>query len=302
MVDFLSAVSAKLENYDYTKDTKPRFKRPWNTFNNDLEIKLNELFVSRAERKSIKGELHEETIRSAKHIDEGHTTLKTPLESINLKTLEDMYDKERNYKIYNLLKERLEQNNDDPKQAFIEPVYMPLSEEKAAQNQKPHRINSIKIKDKSVSGIQVRGGLANNSSIARTDVFTKKNKKGKNEYFLVPIYVSDFGKELPNKAIAAGKKDWIEMTDEYTFCFSLFPNTLIAINQTGKPEDEFIGYYVKCNRANGAITIDYTDRSKEARTFGAKTLAYIKKYQVEILGDYHEVKKEKRLDINRKQG
>ncbi len=300
MVKFLSTISAALEGYNYTKDTKPRFKRPWATFNEDLTQKLSQVFVSRAVRKSVKGELHDETIRSAKHLDKGFTTVKKPLEQIHLKTLEQMFDKERNYKIYNLLKERLEEFNDDPKKAFAEPVYMPLSEAKRTAGQLPHQIKTIKIKDTSTSGILVRGGFAKNASMPRVDVFTKKNKKGKNEFFLVPIYVSDFGKELPNKAINKGKAGWLEMTEEYQFLFSLFPDTLIAINSTGKPEDEFMGYYKGCDIDSGRIVLDSADRSQKDVRFSTKTAAYIKKYQVEILGDYHEVKHEKRLDIKKK--
>lgn len=300
MVQFLSTVSAKLENYDYTKDKKPRFKRPWATFTEDLEQLLKQVFVSRAVRKSVKGQLHDETIRSAKHLSEGFTTVKKPLSDINLNTLEQMFDKERNYKIYNLLKERLEEFNNDPKKAFAEPVYMPLSEEKKAQGHKAHEIKTIKIKDSSTSGIPVRGGFAKNASMPRLDVFTKKNKKGKNEFFLVPIYVSDFGKELPNKAINKGKSGWIEMTNDYTFLFSLFPDTLIAINPTGKPEDEFLGYYKGCDIDSGRIVVDAPDRNQKGVRFSTKTAAYIKKYQVGILGDYHEIKHEKRLDIKKK--
>lgn len=300
MVQFLSTISAKLENYDYIKNQKPRFKKPWETFSYDLEERLKNVFVSRAARKSVKGQLHDETIRSAKHLQEGFTTIKKPITEIDLKTLEQMFDKERNYKIFNLLKERLEQFNNDPKKAFSEPVYMPISKEKTKNGQLPHEIKSIKIKDSSTSGVLVRNGFAKNASMPRLDIFTKKNRKGKNEFFLVPIYVSDFGKELPNKAISRSKNGWIEMTKEYEFLFSLFPDTLIAINPTGKPEDEFLGYYKSCDISSGKIIIDSPDRSIKEKGFGTKTAAYIKKYQVEILGDYHEVKCEKRLPIKMK--
>lgn len=297
MVQYLSTVSAKIENYNYTKDKKPRFKRPWATFKEDVELAISKIFVSRALRASVSGQLHDATIRSPKHLQDGFTVLKTPLEKINLQTLEKMYDKERNIKIYNLLKERLTKFNNDPKKAFEEPVYMPMSEEKLKQGQKPHLIKTIKIKDNSISGIKVHNGFAQNTSMPRVDIFTKKNKKGKNEYFLVPIYIADFGGELPNKAISTGKNRWIEITDDYTFCFSLYPNTLIAINPTGKPEDEFLGYYKGCDITTGTIKLDSHDRTIKDKRISTKTAAYIKKYQVGVLGDYHEVKHEKRLKL-----
>ena len=174
---------------------------------------------------------------------------------------------------------------------------MPISEEKLKQGQKPHLIKTIKIKDNSISGIKVHNGFAHNTSMPRVDVFTKKNKKGKNEYFLVPIYIADFGGELPNKAISRGKDGWLEMTDDYSFCFSLYHNTLIAINPTGKPEDEFLGYYKGCDITNGKIKLDSHDRTIKDKRISTKTAAYIKKYQVGVLGDYHEVKHEKRLKL-----
>lgn len=297
MVQYLSTISAQRETYHYINGKKPKFKKPWETFNKDLEFALGKIFVSRAVRASVSSELHEATIRSAKHIDEGFTTLKTPLEKINLSTLEEMYDIERNKKVYNILKTRLLQFDNDPKKAFKEPVYMPVKNKKLEQGVKPHEIKTIKIKKNSVSGIKVHNGFAQNASMYRVDVFTKLNKKGKREYFLVPIYVADFGKDLPNKAISGCKDGWIEMDETYDFCFSLYPDTLISINQTGKFEDEIFGYYKGTDISTGTFTIESHDRSVQAKRPATKKAFSIKKYQVGVLGDYYEVKKEKRLGI-----
>ncbi len=297
MVQYLSTVSAQRESYHYINGKRPRFKKPWETFNEDLEFAISRIFVSRAVRASVSGQLHDATIRSAKHIEQGFTTLKTPLEKVNLATLEKMYDKERNKRIYNILKTRLLQFDNDPKKAFAEPIYMPVKTKKLEEGTKPHQIKSIKIMDSSVSGIQVHNGFAQNSSMPRVDVFTKLNKKGKREYFLVPIYVSDFGKELPNKAISSVKGKWIEIDETYDFCFSLYPDTLISINPTGKFEDEIFGYYKGTDIDSGRINVDIHDRAENTKRVSTKTAFSIKKYQVGILGDYHEVKNEKRLGL-----
>lgn len=103
------------------------------------------------------------------------------------------------------------------------------------------------------------------------------------------------------EAKITSKKDcWLEITDEYQFLFSLFPDTLIAINPTGRPEDEFLGYYKCCDISSGVLKIDSPDRNIVEKRFSTKTAAYIKKYQVGILGDYYEVKHEKRLGIKKK--
>lgn len=297
MVQYFSTISAKIENYEFINGKKPRFKKPWKTFNEDLEIALSNIFVSRTVNAKVSGQLHDETIRSAKHLDEGFTTLKTPLEKINLTTLDKMYDKERNIDLYNIIKTRLEQFNNDPKKAFEEPLYMKLSKEKEEKGQNAPQIKSIKIKDTSVAGIKIRNGLAWNAAIIRVDLFTKENRSGKKEYFFVPIYISDMGKELPNKAISKSKNGWIEMDANYNFCFSIYSNTLLSINMTGNPEDENFWYFRSIDRSDSRLTLDSHDRSIKEKRISPKNAFSIKKYQIDVLGEYHEVKREKRQHL-----
>lgn len=294
MVQHLSTISAKIENYEYLNGKKPRFKRPWETFNEDLEEVLSKIFVSRVVNATVSGELHDATIRSAKHINDGFTTLKTPLKEINLSTLEKMYDKERNINLYNIIKARLEQFNNDPKKAFEKPLYMKLSKEKG---QIAPQIKSIKIKDNHIAGVRVRNGLAWNSSIIRVDVFSKENKKGKKEFFFVPIYISDMGKDLPNKAISTQKDGWIEMDNTYNFCFTIYSNTLLSINMTGKPEDENFWYFRSIDRSDGRLTLDSHDKTITEKRISPKSAFSIKKYQIDVLGEYHEIKHETRQQL-----
>lgn len=303
MVKYLSTISARRENYAFINHSKPVFAKPWNTFDSDLEKAIKNIFVSRALVAKIPGGIHEATIHSPKHLSEGFTTLKTDIRTIDLKKLENMYDKERNYVVYNTLKERLEQFNDNSKKAFAEPVYMPLSEEKQKMGKKPHEIKSIKLIDNSTSGILLPRGFACNDSMPRVDVFTKKNKKGKEEYYLVPIYVADFARGvLPNKAITIGKSDdECTIIDEtFTFKFSLCKNTLISVNKTGKTEDEKMYYYKSTDRFSATITVIETDNSNSDKKIriSYKGLYSLKKYQIDVLGNYHEVRQEKRQTIN----
>lgn len=299
MVQKISATAAQIEKNEYVNNKKPKYKKPWETFNEDIEKTISNIFVSRAIRAKISGEIHEETIRSAKHLAEGYTTLKTPIKKINLSILENMFDKERNIKIYEILKERLLEFDNDPKKAFEIPIYMPLSEEKVKLGQRPHEIKSIKIKDNGISGIKVNNGFASNSSIARLDVFKKENKKGKNEYFFVPVYVSDFGNDLPNKIFPVTKTSG-NIDETYEFCFSLYQDCLISVNMSGNKNDEKYWYYRGFDISTGTITVDSNDREIEKQRISVKKAALIKKYQVGILGDIHEIKKEKRQSIKRK--
>ena len=145
-----------------------------------------------------------------------------------------------------------------------------------------------------INHVKLKHGLALNDSMPRVDLF--QNKKSK-KYYLVPIYVSDFVKDkLPNKAIVAGNKPWIEMSEEYEFKFSFYKRDLIEIKskKTAKKESvELLGYYDSTHSGTANITIKSHDGKIELN-IGSQNLIYIKKYQVNPLGDYVEVKSEKR--------
>lgn len=146
------------------------------------------------------------------------------------------------------------------------------------------------------SGIYVRGGLANNGSMLRTDVFVKKNKKGKDEFYLVPIYLSNMGKDLPNKAIVPNKdeKDWAQIDNSYTFKFSMFPDDLIKVT---KGDKVILGYFSGTHRKNASITLEEHDRAKVTAGIGVKTQDKIQKFLVDLLGNITEIKQETRVPL-----
>ena len=151
------------------------------------------------------------------------------------------------------------------------------------------------------SGIKLRGGLANNGNMLRVDVFSKKNAKGKEQFYLVPIYLVDRIKpELPNKAITAHKpeSEWIVMDETYAFKFSLYKDDLVK----AKGKELYFGYFDGCDRATGNFHIEAQDSSQYWKGLGPRNLEYIKKYQVDPLGRYVEVKSETRLPLNIKKG
>ena len=151
------------------------------------------------------------------------------------------------------------------------------------------------------SGVKIRGGLANNGNMLRVDVFSKKNAKGKEQFYLVPIYLADGIKpELPNKAIAQGKpeSEWIIMDETYAFKFSLYKDDLVK----AKGKELYFGYFDGCHRGTGNFHIEAQDSSQYWEGIGPRNLEYIKKYQVDPLGRYVEVKSETRLPLNAKKG
>lgn len=147
------------------------------------------------------------------------------------------------------------------------------------------------------SGIFVRGGLANNGNMLRTDVFAKKNKKGKDEFYLVPIYLSDLGKPLPNKAIVPLKfeDDWLILDETYTFKFSLYMDDLIKVKKGDN--EALLGYFCGTDRASGAISLENHDRSQKHRGVGVKKLDVFQKFSVDPLGNIVEIKHEVRLPL-----
>lgn len=140
-------------------------------------------------------------------------------------------------------------------------------------------------------GVKVNDGkgMCDNGDMPRVDVFTKEGK-----YYLVPIYVADFAKEeLPNKAIVAGKdKEWIEIDDSYLFLYTLHKEDLVEI--TLKNETPFLGYFKGAHSGTAQVQIQSIE-SDNIKIAGSKTALSFKKYTIDSLGYYHEVRGEKRL-------
>lgn len=137
-------------------------------------------------------------------------------------------------------------------------------------------------------------GMCDNGDMPRVDVFTKDGK-----YYLVPIYVADFSnKILPNKAIVAGKgKEWIEMDESYNFLFSLAKEDLVEIQL--KKQDPLLGYFKGVDSSTAQVKIQETD-SEILHKLGSKTAVSFRKFTIDPLGYYHEIKLEKRLDTNQR--
>ena len=82
---------------------------------------------------------------------------------------------------------------------------------------------------------QIGSKVADNGTMVRTDIFRHK-VNGK--FYGVPIYTMDYALgKLPNKAVVSGKdkagviKEWLEMDENYEFCFSLFKDDLLLVQK-----------------------------------------------------------------------
>ncbi len=274
---------------------RPLPPKPWDTFRDDAKHAVDQVFVSRMPVRKVTGAAHQETIRSIRKDENGSRQIiqRKKLTSLSAVDLENLVDKERNSKLYNTLKARLEEHGGKADKAFATPIYMPTND---PAKQGPH-IHAVNIVTNEKSGVKINGGLASNGDMVRVDVFRKDGK-----FHLVPIYVHHFaGRKLPNKAIFQGKdeSDWPEMKDE-DFLFSLHKNEFVKV-VTKKETIE--GYYNGAHRAIGSITIRAHDSDPSfgkdglREGIGVKTALAFEKYTVDYFGNKTRVEKETRRGV-----
>lgn len=286
------------------------FPRPNINFKNEIYDLLSNVFVSRMPRHKVSGKVHDDTIRSLKYVDNPRpdyfenkkfSTVRKLLQDSGIKLNEDgeilkiapMY-KHARPEVYNALKERLEQYDNDAKKAFAEPLYIINS-----QGKRITHIKSIKTAQLQSSGVRVHKGtgIADNGGIVRSDVFTKDNKT-----YIVPIYQSDARKGAILPLIANGD---IHVDSSYKFLFSLFSDDLIKVTQG---VESYFAYFASLNYKAGKILVEKHDKSAWDRKFSPKegaapiiqrTLAIntitIEKYLIDILGRKTKIRNEKRL-------
>ena len=300
-------------------------ERPWPEFKEELEARMSEnpshdlasdmfknyddvdvtkikpIFVSRMPNRKVTGQAHEETIYSSKLKDKGIVMRKEFLNQITKSEIEmiltnenyrDIYQSDK--ELYDSIYARMEECNFKADKAFNSEYVL----RKRAKNGDGPVVKSIKVPSSMNSGLELQKGsgkgIAANGGMVRVDVFTKNGK-----YYLVPLYVADMIKEvLPNKAIKSKKSqdEWIEMDETYEFIFSLYYNDLVGVKKKG--EKIKIMYFLGVDINRGTLTLINHDKSliddKETARPGVQNLEVFEKYEVDILGNYHKVKNEKR--------
>jgi len=148
---------------------------------------------------------------------------------------------------------------------------------------------TVYSKDDKKGSFPVNGGMAENGEVKRIDVFKKDGK-----FHFIYLYPADFEKsDLPSKTIK-GK----EIDDSYIFLFSIFKDELLHLkNKNG----EYFGYF-KFAESDGRFNMQRHFMSisdKKVDRLSTGSLIDLKKYHVSPLGDYHEIKQEKRLGTKR---
>ncbi len=315
-----------------TGEVLRRFPYPWPDFKRELEARtasdpvriirdcklpfyweddrlstVKPIFVSRMAHRKVTGAAHLETVKSDRLLDDGFVIAKRPLTDLKLKNgeIENYYAPESDRLLYEALRDRLVRFNGNAAKAFAEPFYKPKHDGSPGP-----LVKKVKISEKSTLQVPVYEGkgVAANDSMVRIDVFFHEG----DGYYFVPIYVADTLKPtLPNKACVAGKpyQEWKEVQDG-DFIFSLYPGDLIKATHRStmkltklQPESSlpetvearsFLLYFKKASISTASITCITHDSAYGISSLGIKTLDYLEKYSVDILGAYHAVKKEKR--------
>lgn len=270
---------------------------------------IQPVFVSRMPRHKMTGAAHKETIKG--RLDDAHTVQRRSITDLKLDKegeIAGYFNPSSDTLLYNALKEQLTAFGGDGKKAFAEPFFKPR-----ADGTPGAQVRKVKVYDKATSMVAVHEGkgVADNDTMVRIDVYFVPG----DGYYWVPIYVADTVKpELPNKAVVAYKNydEWKEM-DEENFLFSLCQNDLVYLerksaikfkvkNSESTLEKEIVRnkgivYFEGGDISTAAISVTTPEDAYFSRGLGFKTLQKVQKYQVDVLGNYTLVKKEKRQNF-----
>jgi CRISPR-associated endonuclease Csn1 len=324
-----------------TGEAIDRFPMPWHYFRDELnirieskdeivrkmlndanypsyeEVDLNDIkapFVSRMSNHKVTGPAHKETIRAIGEDEDGKAVFisKTDLKKLKLNKdgeIEGYYNPDSDRLLYEALKNRLKEFDNNGEKAFAEPFYKPRSD----GSQGP-LVKKVKICETTSLFVDVQGktAVASNDTMVRCDVFYVEN----DGYYFVPIYVADtVKKSLPNLACVRDKKSWKKMDDK-DFVFSLYKNDLIkyyskkTISLSNQRKDSTLPDKREINGEDGAflyyngldisvavLNAKSPDNVYEIRSIG-KTSLKLEKYEVDVLGNYRKIEKEERKQFN----
>ena len=263
--------------------------RGLDNYDEDFRLNVKPIFVSRMPRRKATAKAHKETIRSPKVKDSDQRTVRTPLNKIKRKDVENSVLKESDKWLYNKLLERLDTHDNNPEKAFAEPIYK--NDKKFDKNgKKLSPVSTIKVYSTQPSGFYINNGKAfvNNGSMVRLDVYQKPNKKGKIEHFFVPVYAHQVGKNKPTPTkILPAPKGFTDVDETFTKVCSLYPNDYVMCKFSENRVEE--GYYVMYGIAVGQMVLLPHEVSgkdqKTMRSISPRSAASIERYDISVLGD-----------------
>ena len=263
-----------------------RVDAPWDGFRRDVEAAWGEILVARPERRRARGEGHAATIRQVAERDGALVVFeRKSIAAIKEADLDRIKDPERNGAVVEAIRTWI---------ASGRPADRPPVSPKGDQITKVR----LKTERKTKPAVPVREGFADRGKMVRVDVFSKPNRRGRDEWYLVPIYPHQVMNrkawpEPPNRSVVAHKDEagWTEMTAEHRFRFSLYRRSYVEVL---RPSGEVLaGYFAGLHRSAGAIALARAnDPTTSTSGIGAKTLLNIQKYVADRFGNRSKVKGE----------
>jgi CRISPR-associated endonuclease Csn1 len=268
---------------------------PWPNFREEVTALYETIFVARAEVRRARGKAHDAGIKQLRIVDgEQKVFERKAIEKLTERDLDLIPVPEPHGKVADPGK--LRDQMIETLRAWIA-AGKPKALAQLPRSPKGDIIRKVRVETKAKPAVMVRGGTADRGDIVRVDVFSKPNKRGAAEFFLVPVYVHEVAtsEHPPNRAVRSGAREdqWPLMSDEFAFKWSIYGMSLIEVH---KRDGEVIrGYFRSLDRDTGAITIsDVSNSSLTRKGIGARTLMEFKKLSVDRLGRVSEVVSEAR--------
>lgn len=296
------------EIIQWEKGKKPRLPLPWKGFRKELLARLSEdpteairqlqlptyegvtdlepIVVSRMPQRKATGAIHKERIRSAKLVDTARkSAVRNPLTSLKPGDLENLACKATDPRLFEEICRRMEEHGGKADKAFAEPLHKPTNDGSPGPV-----VKRVKVCQAQYTGIKIRGGIANNDTIAWTDVFRKSGK-----YYLLPIYVSHvMARKLPDRLVPL--KSGRAVDDSYEFLFALFPFDLVWVDEPRKGLKGFF-HFRSTDVSDGRITVSLVNHAATTERFSSLSAKAIEKYEMSVLGEYRRIEKEVRRGL-----
>jgi CRISPR-associated endonuclease Csn1 len=277
-------------------------QQPWQDFRRDVtqvvygENGIGGVFVSRAERRRARGEAHDATIKQIRQVNgEKIVFERRPIEKLTEKDLKRIPMPEPYGKMAN--PRELRDQMVEALRVWIA-AGKPKAADKLPRSSKGDIIRKVRVASKDKVAIELHGGTVGRGDMARVDVFRKAGKKGKWEYYVVPIYPHQIATmdTPPNRAVKGGgsnETEWYVLDGSAKYLWSLYSNSFVEIARSDG--DVIEGYFRSLDRNTGAITISpHMNAAEICKGIGVKTLSSFNKFTVDRLGCKFKVRRELR--------
>ncbi len=248
------------------------------TYSTTALDELRPLFVSRAVQRRGSGAIHEETIRSAKLIEENKSFVRTPLSKLRLADLDNIVGAtfSHNHKLIALLRERLTAHGNDGKKAFSEPVFKPSSSDIRGPE-----VRKVKLISTQKGGMRVRGGVAELGPMHHVEVF-----RSTNGFLIKPAYIAN------DEARVNIETESVDAT----FCFALTKHDYVEVSFGATT---YSGYFVMYE-SDGRLTLRAHDQPVPDKHYFRKSVlaaSRMQKLHVDVLGNTYPAPPEPRRGL-----